>query len=257
MNDFSQFDPEDYLQNCFQYPGRSDFVLKCLAKFFSSTPSSAMPNNLKVLDYGCGPSIGCSISTASKAREIILADFAANNREYLQKWLAGDPSLCAFWTPYFEHVVCVLEGGSKEEVKRREDALRGAVKAVIQCDALKEECIQSPYGGQGVYDVVISVLCLETCCKDLEGYRRGVAKLVTMVKSGGYFVLISTRREHSEEGYYVVNGVRFTDVALKKDFVKDALQQSGLCVEEEEELALPDDDTSDLEGLLFFVARKI
>ena len=41
------------------------------------------------------------ISAAPKASEIILADYAEPNREYLKRWLAKDPS-AQDWSPYFK-----------------------------------------------------------------------------------------------------------------------------------------------------------
>ena len=61
---------------------------------------------MKILDYGCGPSLPNSISAASKASEIVLADYAVSNREHLQKWVDRDSS-ARDWTPY---IVQTLEG---------------------------------------------------------------------------------------------------------------------------------------------------
>ena len=92
MDDYKHFGPEEYIQEYFQRPGEAqntyaDFLLKNLARFYTSKVFDAAQNSLKILDYGCGPSIGLSISAAPKASELILAEYAEQNRKYLKKWL--------------------------------------------------------------------------------------------------------------------------------------------------------------------------
>ena len=130
----------------------SDFLLRCLANFFTVVSG----DGLKILDYGCGPSIPYSISAASKASDIILADYADPNREYLKKWLAKDPSL-QDWSPYFKYVVQTLERESKEHAIKREEMLRNKVKAVVSCDITKEEFIEEAHNKKGWYDIVIAM----------------------------------------------------------------------------------------------------
>ena len=53
-----------------------DFLLQNLHKFFSA----ADRDDLKVLDFGCGPTLANHISASSKAMEIVLAEHAKPNR---------------------------------------------------------------------------------------------------------------------------------------------------------------------------------
>ena len=101
-----------------------------MTNFFTTEVSG---DSLKILDYGCGPSIPYSVSAAPKASEIILADYAEPNREYLKRWLTKDPS-AQDWSPYFKYVVQTLEGGSEEDATKLEEMLRNKVKAVVSCD---------------------------------------------------------------------------------------------------------------------------
>ena len=100
-NDFTGFDVDKYVQTIFEVPEtfHADFMMKCLAKFYTGTMSGVAPNSLKVLDYGCGPNIALSISATPIASEIILADYSPGNREYMQKWLEKNPTLCDYWSP--------------------------------------------------------------------------------------------------------------------------------------------------------------
>ena len=135
---YKSFDPEGYVKHLFASETTvSNYLLKCLAKFYNSLPCSA---SLRVLDYGCGPSLAYSISAASKASEIVLADYAKPNRDYLQEWLDGRDSVHD-WTPCFQHVVQTLEGGSEEDAKQRQHLLRSKVKAIVPCDINQEDFI--------------------------------------------------------------------------------------------------------------------
>ena len=144
-------------------------------------------DSLKILDYGCGPSLPCSISAAPKACEIILADYAEPNREYLKRWLAKDPS-AQDWSPYFKYVVQTLEGGSEQDAIKREEMLCSKIRAVAECDIEKEVFNENAYNKS---DVVMSFLCLESACKDFNSYKSAIKKLTSLIKRGGYLLLYS------------------------------------------------------------------
>ena len=232
--------------------------MKFLARFYTGTLSSVAPNSLRVLDYGCGPSLGLSISAASKASEIILADYSPRNREYVQKWLDKNPTLCDHWSPYFKHVVQTLEGGTEEAAVQRQDMLHDKIKAVLPCDLTQERFIPDGYGEKGSYDIVLSSLCIEACSKDLASYERGFEKLASLVKKGGYLLLCSTNRKGPGEGYYIINGTKYFDVSVNKDFLLKNFRENGLCIIEEDYFSVPPNPeaVSDNEGFLFFAAYK-
>ena len=259
-SDFSGFDAEKYVQTFFEKPElccHAELMVKSLARFYTGTISGVAPNSLKILDYGCGPSIGLSISAAPKASEIILADYSPGNREYVQKWLDKSPTLCDHWSPYFKHVVQTLEGGSEEAAVQRQDMLREKIKAVLPCDLREEVFIPDEYGKKGSYDVVMSFLCLESCCKDSPSYERGFEKLVSLVKKGGYFLLCSTRREGTEQGFYIFNGTKYHNICLKKDFILKNFEENSLHIIEEDYSPLPSGNAaSNSEGFFYFAATK-
>ena len=67
--------------------------LQCLHESFQS-----VPNGVKVLDFGAGPVMLSTISAATKASEIVLADYSEANLASLRQWLQND--LQAFdWSP--------------------------------------------------------------------------------------------------------------------------------------------------------------
>jgi hypothetical protein len=251
---YDAFDTEDYIRRVFGHTGLSKFLLKHLGTFFSSFNSGS----LKVLDYGCGPSLAYSISAVPKASEIVLADYSKPNKDYLQKWLDGDTFNTFDWTPLFQYVVQTLEGGSEEDVKQRQLDLRRKVTAVVHCDILQDEFIDAQY--RCCYDVVVCFLCLDSAVKDNDSYTSGMAKLSSLVREGGHLLLCSTRRDNSGgEGFYTIGGIKYHDIALKRNFVADTLRSYGFTIETEDFLpahAKPENHDDGFRGFMFFHCVK-
>ncbi len=264
ITQYSVLDPLAYINNSFNpepaaeesdttHQTFSRFLLKCLAKFFKEEVVSGC--SLKVLDYGCGPSLAYSISAASKATEIVLAEYNESNRECLQKWLDGDAS-AHDWTPYFKYVVQTLEGGSEEEAKQRERDLRSKVKAVVPCDLHKHEFIDKCYKDE--YDVVMSFLCLQNAVDDLDGYNSAIAKLSSLIKERGQLVLLSTIQETSDAIFYFVNGIKYHNIALKRDVILETLKKNGFTISTKKYLQLPPHyPEGNCDGILFVSACKV
>ena len=84
---------EDYIATRFNTPGGSvicELLLEQLNDFVSLRKLKS--KSLKILDYGCGPSMVYEIGIAPIARELMLAEFDKSHRTFLQKWLDKDPS---------------------------------------------------------------------------------------------------------------------------------------------------------------------
>ena len=79
---FDKFDPNLYLQRYVSNDSRAQHQLRCFYDAFR-----VLPDNLKVLDYGTGPSLLAAMVAAVKSSEIVLSDYSPNNRQFLHKWL--------------------------------------------------------------------------------------------------------------------------------------------------------------------------
>ena len=282
---FSDFDPTDYLDAKFQSSASaiikeetedgeednkgkkskyeySDFMLKNLSNFYGEF---APESDLKVLDYGCGPTLAFSISAAPKARRIVLADYSQSSLDSIAQWLERDP--CAYnWTPTFEHVLRDLEdldgdgdGNSAEfaaAIAQREECLRRSVEGMVRCDVRKDDFLAERY--IRIYDVVMCFLCLESAFEDRQGYKSGIEKLSSLLEVGGYLLLSCALREgrDASQTSYFVRGVEFNDVVLDKDFVLGTLKECGFKVAKEDYLPLPPDHFENCDGFLFIVAEK-
>ena len=252
-NKFEDFSAGEYANFLFKNGAThiSEFLLEHLARFYSSLPPC--DGGLKILDYGCGPSLPYSISAAAKASEIVLADYAKPNREHLQKWLDGGDSAYD-WTPHFQYVVQTLEGGTEEDAKQRQHLLRSRVRAVVSCDFNSDDFLDEHYRGE--YDVIMCFLCLDNAA-NLNDYKSGLAKISSQLKEGGHFLLYSTRRENCDVGFYIVNGIKYSNVALKRDFILRVLEEAGLIIDIEDYLPLTPNPFSNCEGAIFLCARKV
>ena len=118
----NEFQSTAYLN--YYYKDFSPFVkhrVQCLHESFQTVPCG-----VKVLDYGSGPVMLCTISAAAKASEIVFADYTENNRKCLRQWLNSEPD--AFdWSPQFNYVVQDLEGKGEKEAREREDQVKKIV----------------------------------------------------------------------------------------------------------------------------------
>lgn len=260
--DYNYLDPSEYIN--FKYkrtPGNShpdtcqcsEFSLECLSRYFK-TPSTTKKNGLKILDFGCGPTMINVISAVPKASEIVLAEYTESYRGFVQKWLDKDPSAYD-WSPYFKHVVQTLEGMSEEDSVKRMEELRSKVKAIVPCDINQDEFIAKGY--EGPYDIVMTFQCLMTCCKDVESYNSAVKKLASLVKVGGRLILYTSKREDCDVGFYTIKGKMFYDaLPLSEKILTEALKQNGFTDIYQEVITLTPTSTSNVQGLLFFNGCK-
>ena len=265
-NDFqTRFNPQDYLR-FFVAPGTPenvifDFSIKHVHKAFCMLKSeeqkvSSQSDKIRVLDYGCGPTICHTISAAGipNVSEIVLAEYTARNREAVQQWLDKDPS--AFdWSPYFRHVVQTLEGKAEELVAEREERMRSLVK-VVPCDITPNPPIEKGY--EGPYDVVISSFCLDSSCENVDEYRAGVVKLSSLVKPGGLLLTYSAEKQPEEEPAYCrVGSQYFYDLKISYDTVVSSIKEAGLNILSEDHLEVSvDPAVSNSSKFVFICAEK-
>ncbi len=253
-----KFDPQAYVKNVYASKGTADeahcgFPLRQLRKFWSTYPTDHQ--NLKVLDYGTGPTPIWQISSALHASEIVLAEFLESNRKALEQWVAGDSSLMD-WSPYFKYAVQTLEGKDEEEAKAREVKLRGLIKAIVPCDATQDPPIQRGY--EGPYDVIITILCLPGASKTEEEYKAVVARVATLLKPGGRIVMYEV--EDPEKSYYTPHHTwKFHWLPTSESLVETALDSAGFEDVQIEKLStedLPIRSKMNYKATMFIVATK-
>ena len=213
------FDSFEYLEQYYRkttYLDRLRHTLRCYHAAFQTLPSG-----LKVLDYGSGPVVMNVISAATKASEIVLADYVGKNRKTLQKWLDEDSD--AFdWSPEFEFVVRELEKKSEKEVKERQELVRKLAKAVVHCDITQDPPIESGY--DQLYDVVVSCLVMEGTARSHDEYVSNASRLGKLVKPGGTIMIYGVE---NKIGFYMIGGHKFPNVHATAEFAVSAFQEAG------------------------------
>ncbi|KAM3921003.1 indolethylamine N-methyltransferase-like [Leptodactylus fuscus] len=244
------FNPLEYYQTYYAtgqgvFVGQwTEFVLRNMHETFG-------PGGLKgdiLIDFGCGPTIYHLISACEAYNIIITSDFLEQNRKQVEKWLKKDLDALD-WTHVFKFV-CELEGNSNLE--KKEETLRKKITKVLKCDALAKK----PYGEpMPEADCLISCLCLEAPCKDLEAFTNLLKKFMDLLKPGGHIILQSVLNCT----FYYVGKTWFSCLSLTKDDLEQAFKEAGyeiirLKVEpRSEKLGM---DISDYDACYYVHARK-
>ena len=217
-----EFKPFAYFLNYYSANGAGDIpsfvkhTLQCLHESFLTVPTG-----VKVLDYGAGPVISSTISAATKASEIVLADYTKKNLKCLQQWL-NDEQGALDWSPHFTYVVQELEGKVKQEVEERQRVVRNLVKAVVHCDINKNPPIERGFDHH--YDVVMCSLVLDATASTLDEYRSSVSRLSQLVKPGGSLFYYGVE---NRIGFYTVGDRNFPSLCVSDEFVIQAFHNAG------------------------------
>ena len=218
-----EFDAKRYLSIYYNEvdPLRNIHVLEGLHKLFSNGTSG-----LKILEIGCGPALAYQISAAPQASEIVMAELVECNRDALRQWLDRDPS-AHDWKPFIRHVVQTLEGKGEEEVGKREEQLRAAVKAVIPCDATKDPIVPPEY--EGPYDVVMTMAVLGAVCETEADYTAAFVRLSKLLKPGGTLVgnIYITEGLDTPTVSYSLGGSSFVTRSLSENSLLVSLEKAG------------------------------
>ena len=247
---YDKFDPALYLKEMYGDGHCNDRVyhgLRCYHDAFQS-----LPPGLSILDYGSGPSILTTISSATKASEIVLSDYAEGSRSILHQWWVRDPD--AFdWSSFFSYVVKDLEKKTDSEVIKRQELVRKLIKVVVPCDLNQDPPIEGGYDQQ--YDVIIANLCISTASQTQADYHRGVAKLGNLVKPGGTLIIYDAERRGKGEGYYYAGRAKYRNVCVSNEFVSESMRDAGFSDISVRQYAMSSHDPQQI-GFMFLKGKK-
>ena len=223
LQDYKQeFRPSVFLSKYYNATSRSDVSiflkhkLQCFHESFQT-----VPDGVKVLDYGAGPSVALTISAATKASEIVLADYCEESLKFLKKWLNCESD--AFdWSPYFAYVVQNLEGKDEYQALQRQDQVRKITKAVVHCDINHDPPIERGY--DGLYDVVTCSLVIGGASRTPEIYCSNIARLGQLVKPGGRIFFYDVE---NKIGYYTIGDRNFPNIYTTDELALAAFRDAG------------------------------
>ena len=112
----------------------------------------------------------------------MLAEYTESNRQAVRQWLDKDPT-AHDWRPFLKHIVVNVEGGTEKDIAARKEKLRSSIKAVVPCDVNKDPLL--PMEHTGKYDVVQSILCLESACQTRDDYVPALRRLACHLECNG------------------------------------------------------------------------
>ena len=214
----------EYLDHAFRNNPIFDFKrsnsLRCLHEGLKS-----LPDGLRILGYGTGPSLHQTVITAAKASEIVVSGYSAENREALRLWLdAADPA--AFdWVPFFRSAIQDLEGGGEKAVFERVEKIRSVVKAVVHCDLSQDPPVERGYDVQ--YDVINSCFCLCVAAKSLDEYQQGIVKLSKLLRPGGVLMIFESEHRNCQLLTYPIKEHKCPYLAVTSEFVLKSFRDAG------------------------------
>eukprot|EP00731_Ephydatia_muelleri_P039003 Em1038g1a len=187
--DYEKFEPWAYIK---EYYGKLDCwhrnPLKNLHDFYTSHFQRGA--NLKVLNYGCGPIVAFEASAVPYAQEIVLAEYAEQNRAVAKLRLDKDPSRPDF-SALYRYVVEELEGQGAGEVEERQDAV------------------------MKVHTIVYSGACIEDACYTIEVFGAALSKLCDLLKPGGCLVMsVCTGTEAGTLNMNYVDSIRYVELKV-------------------------------------------
>lgn len=127
------------------------------------------------------------------------------------------------------------------------------MKQVLKCDVLSE----NPFHPESIEpaECVITSLCLEAACKDLQSYRDALSRVAELLHPGGALVMVGVLGET----FYYVDQIRFSCLQLSKADIEDVLKKLDFTVQEFKILLAQDPENnkvSDFEAFFYLVALK-
>jgi nicotinamide N-methyltransferase len=216
-NIYQSFDSNAYLNEYYQQIAHDAQSML----HFMVTAFREMPTEMRVLDFGGGPTLYTAIVAAERASAIHLSDYSAANRHAVETWLHTEPG--AFDWHHFVATVLELEGKAvtADAIAAREALVRARLRSVLPCDATKQPPLALP--AEGPYDVVCTNLCLEAVAHDATEWRCYLQHLATLVRPGGHLLMTTVRRGT----IYPIGTQLFPIAYLDEDDVRIGLHEAG------------------------------
>lgn len=149
--------------------------------------------------------------------------------------------------------VCDLEGDRQNWVDK-ENKLRSRIQKVLKCDVTKSDPLDATMAPPA--DCLVTALCLETACRDIDAYCQALRNITTLLKPGGHLVLIGVLGD----SFYKVGEKTFFCLPLEEQTVRDAVTHAGYNIKDLEIYNIPDPTScahiTDTYANIFLVAQK-
>jgi len=203
-------------------PGNFHFILQ----FLHDVTQSERFKGSKVLEIGSGATVHNIAALSSKFSTIVQSDYVLDNVNELKRWHAGTSTLD--WSQFLD-IVLRLEGKDKYIEKSRrelEGRIRNSVKSVVRGDLLSDSVLSEDELTPETtppFDVIVSVLCLETVAKDFDGYVAILKRLNKLLRQGGGILICG----YENGSPWQIGESVFHHVKLTLKQITDAVEKSG------------------------------
>jgi hypothetical protein len=242
---YEAFSPLDYLHSYYgQLDSEADGLLNFLVEQFEHIETGA-----KVLEFGGGPTLIGLIPAARKAASIHFCDYVVENRQFVERWLAGDEHEFD-WHVFVER--CLQFEGiphpDAAQIEARCELIRSVVGPVTSCDVYQRPPIQSDH----LFDVVITNYCLDAVTNDIKEWHQHIETLKQMLQPGGLFIMSSLK----QATYSDFGETRYPNVYLLEDDVRTGLIQAGFAEHSIRIATAPaDHESREYRGVIFAAAQ--
>ena len=226
-----------------------------LYKFYSRYSSKWDTNTARLLEFGGGPTIQNLISAVPYVNQITFAVHTESERKEIELWKNRKED-AHDWSSHFKYIVKEVEHITGDDTWReREELLRKRISDIVPCDISWDNPL--PIENKS-YEIVLTSLCLESACKTHAEYKVAIKKLVSLLKPGGFLVMITAERET----FYVDGKRKWSTLYNTFEQVKEALDEAGTTIYmAEREPAtmeyIQNPVISDNKGFIFVAAQKI
>lgn len=124
---------------------------------------------------------------------------------------------------------------------------------MLKCNVL----LENPFHPESTEpaDCVVTSLCLEAACKDMQSYTDALCGVTKLLRPGGVLVMVGVLGET----FYCVDEIRFSCLRLSKENIEDVVSKLGFTVQEFNIFSAQDQETnkvSDFEAFFVLAALK-
>ncbi|ELU15235.1 hypothetical protein CAPTEDRAFT_93058, partial [Capitella teleta] len=178
------------------------------------------------LEVCSGPSIHGTISASKYFKNILMSEFAPQNRAAIRAWLDESPK-AHDWSSFFKTVANFEgEGVTPQSVEQR---TRAAIRGIAFCDLTQEEPIDHEVLFKyGLIDVIYSCLTLEAAAETSANYGRILTKLASYLRPEGGLLLCGMYNQT----FYSVGGNKFHSLSQDEQTIRRLLEAAGFSVVE-------------------------
>ncbi|CAD5214682.1 unnamed protein product [Bursaphelenchus okinawaensis] len=249
-----QFNGEAYLQHFYSKDALQDGTRLCLFALptFAALLEKTCPpeQRLRLLDVGAGPTVYSAVCFRNVVDQVFLSDFLQQNLNHLQDWVYERRAFD--WEPVIR-TIARCEGQDPYpnpcEIMERE-ARNAVLKGGILKSNVHEPGVLKVPEKLDVFDVIVSVFCLESACTEHDEYEKAFANMTSLLRPEGYLIIGSVIDDDCYTSGINADGraTFFTLLSLTDEQVLGAFERNHIDIVHR--LSLPN------EGVCFLMGRK-